>query len=277
MVKCQQRAGFVLVALALVFVIALTCFRTDSVEEAHSSLLLHSSSDQPSSQPRCRHVYVDLGTNVGIQIRKLYEPHLYPKAAAVAIFDKYFGPVEQRRTDVCTFGFEPNPRHTSRLQALERAYRQRHWDVTIFTGTAVGTKDGVVYFQSDHDEANNEWGSRVVETQQTPDDIPLPLVGLTDFFAGKVRWNDEEEHVIVVKVDVEGMDYGVLAALLTHGELCRVSYVYVEHVKAAETAAMTKLMRDGGCATIVERVDDEKYGNSTFSLPAGLRALQPEV
>ena len=28
----------------------------------------------------CRYVYIDVGTNMGIQIRKLFEPHLYPEA-----------------------------------------------------------------------------------------------------------------------------------------------------------------------------------------------------
>ena len=44
----------------------------------------------------CYHVYLDMGTNVGIQIRKLYQPHLFPKAGVLPLFDKYFGPYSQR-------------------------------------------------------------------------------------------------------------------------------------------------------------------------------------
>ena len=32
----------------------------------------------------------------GIQIRKVYEPDLFPKAGMLPIFDKYFGPKESR-------------------------------------------------------------------------------------------------------------------------------------------------------------------------------------
>ena len=28
----------------------------------------------------CHHFYLDMGTNIGVQIRKLYEPNKYPKA-----------------------------------------------------------------------------------------------------------------------------------------------------------------------------------------------------
>ena len=60
----------------------------------------------------CLHVYLDLGTNTGVQIRKLFEPHKFPAADVLPIFDKYFGPVEERDSStVCAVGFEPNPEH----------------------------------------------------------------------------------------------------------------------------------------------------------------------
>ena len=55
----------------------------------------------------CRWVYLDVGSNIGVQVRKLYEPHLYenPKAP----FDRYFGKQRvslQFRKHMCVFGFE---------------------------------------------------------------------------------------------------------------------------------------------------------------------------
>ena len=71
----------------------------------------------------CRHVYLDMGTNVGVhtkklssivifiiipmktfilmlllqvQIRKLYQPHLFPNASVLPIFEKFFGPIGTR-------------------------------------------------------------------------------------------------------------------------------------------------------------------------------------
>ena len=65
----------------------------------------------------CYHVYLDVGSNIGIQVRKLFEPHLYPKAKVHKIFDHFFGQAEFREiSDICVVGFEPNPNHTTYLK-----------------------------------------------------------------------------------------------------------------------------------------------------------------
>ena len=106
---------------------------------------------------RCHHVYIDVGTNIGVQVRKLYEPHRYPLAHTLPLFDAYFGPANSTTADtattavnttapsgvgrgnVCTFAFEPNPRWSSALTQLEQAYKRRGWAVVVFSGTAVYT------------------------------------------------------------------------------------------------------------------------------------------
>jgi hypothetical protein len=65
----------------------------------------------------CEHVYLDLGSNIGVQVRKLFEPEAYPEAPLRRIFEEMFGPEgPQRSARVCAFGFEPNPRLTTRLR-----------------------------------------------------------------------------------------------------------------------------------------------------------------
>lgn len=66
----------------------------------------------------CYHVYLDIGTNVGLQIRKLYQQELYPEAKINPYFKKFFGPTKKRRQSghVCAVGFEPNPQHTEVLK-----------------------------------------------------------------------------------------------------------------------------------------------------------------
>ena len=39
----------------------------------------------------CQHIYLDVGSNTGIQVRKLFQPELYPKGLINPYFDKYFG------------------------------------------------------------------------------------------------------------------------------------------------------------------------------------------
>merc|ERR1712037_354261 len=87
----------------------------------------------------CHHVYLDMGTNTGVQIRKLYEPHLFPNASVLPIFDKFFGQEGERDlTTICTVGFEPNIIHNEVLHRLEEQYKACGWRVYINLGTGVG-------------------------------------------------------------------------------------------------------------------------------------------
>ncbi len=45
----------------------------------------------------CSDVYLDLGTNVGVQPRKLYQPHCYPRALSLSHFTRVFGPISAGR------------------------------------------------------------------------------------------------------------------------------------------------------------------------------------
>lgn len=230
----------------------------------------HSLADAQTPQKplQCRMAYVDVGTNVGIQIRKLYEPHLYPRGKILPKFDHYFGNETNRPGRICAFGFEPNPRHAQRLIDLEASYRSMGWDVTVFTSTAAGVEDGTVYFHSDGDLRNEEWGSTVSPTQTNVTDTLVSQFSLPRFFRNYLRWEDgSDDHVIVMKVDIEGMDEEVLHALLVHGQLCRVTYAYVEHVTPEGIVLMNKMLRDGRCKTVIEFTDDERYHTSNFPLP----------
>ena len=55
-----------------------------------------SSGEGPNFLDGCRHVYLDMGTNKGLQIHKLFQPQLFPESGVHAIFDKYFGPYTHR-------------------------------------------------------------------------------------------------------------------------------------------------------------------------------------
>ena len=45
-------------------------------------------------EDECEFVYLDVGTNVGIEIRKLFEPQLYNISDVIGVFDEYFGHYE---------------------------------------------------------------------------------------------------------------------------------------------------------------------------------------
>jgi hypothetical protein len=83
----------------------------------------------------CRYIYFDVGSNIGVQVRKLFQPELYPGAKILPHFEQYFGSPEFRRRNdsgVCAIGFEANPSHSKRLKRLEKCYQEMGWRVHFF-------------------------------------------------------------------------------------------------------------------------------------------------
>ena len=111
--------------------------------------VLQNEAENPLDQ--CYHVYLDVGSNVGIQIRKLFEPSTYPDAAVHSIFNLNFGTFEHRLKEgkekkVCAVGFEPNFQHTADLVKLEKTYSQCGWRIKVYTETAVSDHNGEANF-----------------------------------------------------------------------------------------------------------------------------------
>jgi len=69
----------------------------------------------------CYHVLLDVGANIGMHARFLFEPLKYPNATvAHEIFERQFGPSDSRdNRDICVFAFEPNPAHIDRHLQLQ--------------------------------------------------------------------------------------------------------------------------------------------------------------
>jgi len=112
----------------------------------------------------CRHVYLDVGSNIGVQVRKLFEPHKYldtpdrdyrhvRRGAAgmkvhlvrtLRVWDEHFGPAP--RCNVCAIGLEPNPSHRARLQEVQRRLRAAGAGVLFFEAAASGRAGEAVLF-----------------------------------------------------------------------------------------------------------------------------------
>jgi hypothetical protein len=115
----------------------------------------------------CQHFYWDMGTNIGIQLRKLYEPQHYPGAPVLPFFATHFGPENpsgKTHDNVCAIGFEPNHIHISRLIALQDSYQKAGYPLVILTSTAVWNENGQLTFYDDVStkKENHQWGSSLV-------------------------------------------------------------------------------------------------------------------
>jgi len=123
------------------------------------------------------------------------------------------------------------------------------------------------------DSKNKEWASKVVKIAEGIDS-PKPSIG------GAVRvmdvalwisnnvinrrlpatWDAARPPSIVVKLDIEGSDEGVLLRMRDIGVLHHISYMAIEHhVRPPLIAALQANLTGAGCPTILEIKDDEMY------------------
>lgn len=262
----------------------------------------------------CLHIYLDIGTNIGVQIRKLYQPQSYPGAAILPFFNEMFVNATQNRTNICSFGFEPNYIHTARLQQLQSTYRSMGYPTVIFTGVAVDRVTGNATFYHDVKAIpeQHEWGASLFNWQNQGQKVAFNVltVDLAAFINNMYQhWSppghgvkstpddlinhNHHKHkgVIVAKMDIEGAEYIVLPHLLAHGTLCYIDVIMAEfHAwgmpaeqipgKAAEKDIIKWIIKQSrGCSFTLSELDDESYFNDPIALPqvAGNSTSTPET
>ena len=184
----------------------------------------------------CRFIFLDVGSNIGVQIRKLFEPELYPKANILRHFEESFGSPEFRRSedsDVCAFGFEANPQHFKRLKSLEACYKQKGWRVHFFLGAA-GTADGTISFFGDGNGKLLEWAASIYDFTKGKRESVVPVYDLAHFVkqldARKWATTDSKDiyvsgqpahpSYVYMKMDIELSEYTVLPHMITEQVLC---------------------------------------------------------
>jgi hypothetical protein len=116
-----------------------------------------------------------------MQLRKLYEPELYPKGEMHKLFHTHFGE-PYNKTQICTFGFEPNKVHQDRLQALSKGYNTMGYPNVIFTETAVGSKHGnLSFFVEPPDNHTHQWGSSKYNYKAGLTEVTVALMHIAHF------------------------------------------------------------------------------------------------
>ena len=227
----------------------------------------------PPAADGCRYVFLDVGGNIGVHARFLFEPELYRHSSYLPIFDRAF-PANRDRSDICVFGFEPNRRHRTRLDRLAAAYsKHRGWNVS-YLSVAAGTEDGRAHYFRDSDEnavAHNDWTFRrhsvnnpaagSIESIKTLDLANWVHANVHRRTVPEARLRDDPLPAVVMKMDIEGAEYDVLPRLLATGVLCNVSVITLEwhrryctmnkdctQLEADLTSQLERTTRMAGCA-----------------------------
>ena len=225
-----------------------------------------------SVQP-CQRYYIDMGSNIGVQIRKLFEPIHYPDAPVLNIFSEYFGTQDMRDSSakICAVGFEMNPVHTNRLKSLESIYNRCGFHTKIYTETAVSTTSKeMTQFWSDNDFYNHEWGASAMYKwpEQINNTVLVNSIDISDFMLKHVI---PYASTIVVKMDIEGQEVKILPDLLASGAMCHIDLIFIElHRRMISDSntlenfdlfikSLEYSLKNSNCKTKISYMDDETY------------------
>ena len=197
----------------------------------------------------CYHVYLDVRSNIGIQVRKLIELERYPNAKVLPIFDKVLGTTDHRKKKghvngkrICVIGFEPNPKHTEYLNEIEENYNNCGYKVKFFTETAVSGFNGKAMYYSDENFKKLEWGGGLLSAdlsnkskkpQKTTSNISATR--LSDFLKNtvgkrKIPTYIDENHPpkVLMKIDIEGSEIEVISDNIFTGDSPYVNRFMIE-------------------------------------------------
>lgn len=262
--------------LGVILVLFLLSFRNlqeiGNVNQSLSFSSLSGTLSQPSPRT-CRRIFLDMGANIGMHARFLFEPELYPAgdktnlAKMYNFLDGHFGdPLVRTKpsgeTGVCLFGFEANPKRWDRLEKLNNCYRSKGWDVN-YVINAVWHEKSELLFKS-QDGIGDGTASHIA-TEEGKDVVKVEAIDIVAF----LRHLRDTYHpeVVVGKLDIEGAEYQVLPALERAGFLCANSEgafqaITLEyHPRQAQQPADWKVPQTFQCNTPTQLIalDSEDY------------------
>ena len=255
-------------------------------------------------------MYVDVGTNIGTQIRKLFEPDKYESAGLEAIFAKFFGrDLAERRRTVCTVGWEPNPAHAQWLTSLAGRYNELGWRTHMMLGTAASTDDGETSFyvdQTEQGKRHHEWSASVHKTalnqgsKASAKSVTVRTVDLARWLRRELphrklphprssQFSSTASPHVVMKLDIEGAEFALIPHLMDSGVICEaIDHLFGEfHTKTmfrsvpkfnenleAEVQRQLNTLRPA-CKTVMTQIDEDPFC-SQKQIDKGLRRCRGE-
>jgi len=179
-------------------------------------------SEDPALFSGCKNVFIDVGSNRGTDVRKLFEPSKYSTAKYLEVFDRAFGTNRTgpfSETGLCAFGFEANPRWVPRLSAIEKAYTEKNWRVKFFAPSVVSNETGETKFWVTDDGKDSDWGASLFKDNKSASkEVVISKLDMPQLM--KKIAEQTKSGVKLMKMDIEGGEYTVLPPLLEQGLLC---------------------------------------------------------
>ena len=207
----------------------------------------------------CRYVFLDVGANIGMHARFLFESDKYVgNGYSTNVFDKIFPLKRNNRSDLCYIGVEPYPIHKPRLEALKKFYASKGYSMQYISGAASNRESTIImrHANTTEDTLNNEWGFQARPREATGNkkpptelDISVKSFDLSAFIRDHVIGRKIPEiftsssssssssstslppPAVAMKLDVEGAEYDILPSLLESGIWCDIDHITIEFHK----------------------------------------------
>jgi FkbM family methyltransferase len=231
-VGVEVRETFRMKLLLALFFISCQRLMASTPKSHHSHPKSHQSIHPKSDEfSNCTSIFLDLGANIGVQGRRLYEMEKFPRRGILNdLFDKHFGKTAEERLNVCTFAFEPNPRHTPRLREMEAIYQSlgiRYY----FYPYAVSTVDTTFQLSRPTNTQTQVAASLVkpsVPSINATNLVTVQVLNLIQFFHKYFEKNRKIQSFLC-KMDIEGEEYNLLPSLISSGLICHIDSLFVEY------------------------------------------------
>jgi hypothetical protein len=236
----------------------------------------------------CRYVYLDVGANMGMHVRFLYEAENYPKNEyGKEMFDRFFMK-NRHRSDICAFGFEPNAVHVPRLDKLTTYLKKKGMNAAFFHG-AVSNVTSTATFYGNEADLNSGVGFSGVALAGNNAKFTVNTIDLSAFILDKVvkrkippaLFPNDPPPTILMKMDIEGYEHIVLPMMLATKALCELDVMTIEYhekrIKTVPRGSDDKIKEQlisaqkKGCKVKIYVFDDETYHLDTEQ---GLKALE---
>jgi len=173
----------------------------------------------------CSGIFVDLGANIGMHARFLFEPESYPQSTYQPIFEQHFDAKLGSRGSVCVVAFEPNPAQSGRLSRLSAAYATRGWRVIYAPYGAGAARGTLTFYHNDNDgDAHEEWTfgtHRMHDSDERVDVLSIDFARFLNLVAERDTAVGGTPRPVVIKMDIEGSEFEVLTRMLESGAMCR--------------------------------------------------------
>jgi FkbM family methyltransferase len=170
----------------------------------------------------CKHFFFDVGANIGLHGRFLYEPELFADHEYNRVFrEAFLDEGQERKRDACVVAFEPNPAHREWLHRMATVYMANGFRyLVVFAAAGAGKSDSTLTFYRQDGGGNNDWGFSVKQSYGGPDTakVEVPFVDFASFVGHHVGHRPEKgEQRVLMKMDIEGTEYRVIPHLLETG------------------------------------------------------------